>query len=840
MLRDFVLKSGITGALVLLAGAGCVKSNSSQPDLASGSSPIVTQVETRTVASPGEAPLRMAELKKRRAARGMKSKLHAAFTSVESPIVASQVTFDKASILNQTFLYGSDLQYSSIDQGEGMLLQSIAIGHATARFQILGDRLQLLAEEKYKFESNINIPLRLIFEWPIVKQFGNQITIDVAAASAALGGVLGAEYPVRSSWVRSVEFVAQGNYLLIESSVELANGQVAEFMESIFPRSTLVASAPAPLFSDPALETLAERFGFLANAVWFDLPHGRTQTAVAQRFASPAAGKTIDWYVTPNIPTEFLPAVQAGVEGWNRYSQKMWGRDFVKFQGLLPKGIKIGDPRYNIINWDSVVDASSAYESQASDQETGIQSHSLIYLPYAWVKVGKEFWERGQLTQDQTAVVKNALDAMKFMGGKVRIPCFKEAAMSALSLRTKTDPDTFGKDLLRGTLFHEVGHALGLAHNFKGSLEWDPDATGTSFTSSIMDYNHYDLEDGAFDASGTASGPLLEYDRQIISALYNEGKDIAPDDRVVPYCDDEAADSKAGGVDPLCIRYDSGQDPSVMLVRTLNLIQDPSANIGRTKSLAKAASDLAATLGDPSVVASDQDIAMAESSFRLQISALSQYYASAGAQGLNYMLSANLRNLATFKSDTLPSTIDPSAFRDRIATTMDTVMDLEQFSSATRTAFEKIGDQTVAWLQTTEWYKTATPAARTEREASMRDAALESLQSIAKLVLPRVRTRQIGALVRTPSAPFFMSTQIDYELKALGWLEKVLTKRMPSGASYSIAERVAAAQTLASFKKLPLAISIQIAARTRTETDIMNASSAQERESLRALLGLLQ
>ena len=263
-----------------------------------------------------------------------------------------------------------------------------------------------MAEEKYRFESDINIPLRLIHEWTIVEQTPDKITVDVVRASQALSSVFGNENPARSSWVRSVEFVPQGNYLLMETSIELADGNVAEFMESLFPRETLVNSATKPIYDDESLEPLAGRFGFLSNQVWTTLTSGRQRTAVASRFAMPAPGKTIDWYVTPNIPAEFIPAVRDGIEGWNRYSQKMFGRDFIKFQGILPAGIKIGDPRYNVVNWDSVVDASAAYESQAADPETGIQSHSLIYLPYAWVKIGREFWERGKLTQDRTGRTK--------------------------------------------------------------------------------------------------------------------------------------------------------------------------------------------------------------------------------------------------------------------------------------------------------------------------------------------------------------------------------------------------------------------------------------------------
>ena len=850
MLRDYVVSQPtrmlfkLTLSAALLSTVACSKLAStaevSHSDAAIHS-PTVVNVESRSVASPGPAALRLQELKRLRLERTAGVKSSAAFANpTASPVISSLVTFDKSAILNRVFLYGSDLQYSSIGENDGMLLQSLSIGHVTARFQILGDRLQLMAEEKYRFESNINIPLRLLHEWPITKQTADQLTVDIATASPALAGLFGSDNAARSSWVRSVEFVPHGSYLLVESSVELADGSVAEFMESVFPRETLVGQAPAPLFDDASLEPLAQRFGFLSNAIWTTLPEGRIKTAVAQRFLAPEAGKTIDWYVTPNIPAEFIPAVRDDIEGWNRYSQKMWGRDFIKFKGILPAGIKIGDPRYNVVNWDSVIDASAAYESQASDPETGIQSHSLIYLPYAWVAIGRDFWEKGQLTQDRTATLKAALEKTEFLGKKVDVRCFNEGELAAISPKMKEDPETFSKSLLRGVLFHEVGHALGLAHNFKGSLEWDLDDPSTLFTTSIMEYNQYQIEGAGFDGPDVASGPLLEYDRQILSVLYNQSKDLAATDRVIPHCDDSVADSKAGGVDPLCIRYDAGKDPSDTLVRTLALIQDPSATLRETKSLAVAAERSVALLGDPAAITSELEVRLYEAAFQTHILALAQYYVSAGAQGLNYMMSANIRNLATYKNGSLPTSMDGVAMRARIAATMDQVMALETFSPATRTAFEKIGDQTAAWLKKTAWHAGAAQAQRDEHETKMRTAAVEALQVIEKLVMPRVRIRQIQGLARSATAPFYLNSSIDYEVKALGWLEQMLVGALPSGAPYTIAERVAAAQTLATFKAIPQAISIQIAARSKVETEITKASSAEERESLRALLTLLK
>jgi hypothetical protein len=770
---------------------------------------------------------------------------HATFSATKSPVLSSTVTFARKAILDRVFLFGSDLQYSSIGEDDGMLLQSMALGHATARFQILGDKLQLVAEEKYRFQSDINIPLRLLHEWPIVASSPDAVTVKIESASLALGGLFGSENPARTTWIRSVEYISDGDYLLIESSVELADGKVAEFMESLFPRETLVKNAPSPIFDDPSLEPLAKRFGFLSDSVWMTIAgNGRMKTAVANRFARPAAGTTIDWYVTPNIPSEYIPAVRDGIEGWNRYAQKMWGRDLLRFKGLLPIGVKIGDPRYNVVNWDSVTDASSAYESQAADPETGIQSHSLIYLPYAWVKIGEEFWNTSELTQDKSQALKQALDQIHFLGRKIEARCFNEGA-NAVHPELLNDPSQFAKELLKGVLFHEVGHALGLAHNFKGSLEWDPDVPGSLFSSSIMEYNQYQIEGGAFHNHSTetqsgAAGPLLEYDRQILSVLYNEAKDLSPSDRILPHCDDSAADSLAGGVDPFCLRYDAGKDPSQTLVRTLDLIQDPSAKLGNTKSLAAAIELLQSSFPDPTEIVTEQDLLQVEAQYQTKILATAQYYLSAGAQGLNYMMLQNLRALQVFRGGAEPEGVSSIDVRIRVADTMDKLMKMERFSTATLKEVDRIGDQHMQWLRATAWYKAAAANVRQARETSFGTTGARALKALESSLLPRIRSRQLGSLRANPNAPFYLAPQADYELKALEWLSSALVGTLPSGLSYSIGERVAAAQSLATFALNPEAAILREKAKEKVRLEIAASKSAEEREALRGLFSALR
>ena len=102
-----------------------------------------------------------------------------------------------------------------------------------------------------------------------------------------------------------------------------------------------------------------DRFRFLQGETNFN---GEHKFAMAEHYdisptdANPTGD--IDWYATPNITDEQLVPVKLAVEGWNRYFTQFKGiaREVVHFKGRLPDGIHLGDPRYNVTNWDSRLD----------------------------------------------------------------------------------------------------------------------------------------------------------------------------------------------------------------------------------------------------------------------------------------------------------------------------------------------------------------------------------------------------------------------------------------------------------------------------------------------------
>lgn len=754
------------------------------------------------------------------------------------------VTFNKDQILGRTFLYGSDLQYSAYgDPGYGLYFQSLAIGHLPAQFKVAGNKLQLVVDQSVYFESDINHPARLIYEFPIVAQEGNLIQVSLQRSSPLLATMV-SDQVERTSWIRSIQFAPQGNYLMIESTIEDQLGVQFEFMESVFPRDTIVPAEYKPLLNDTEKEDLAERYRFLgAGKVWANVDGERVQTEAASRF-NIVPGVTIDWYVTPNIPNEYLPAIQAGVEGWNRYSQAMWGTDMVSFKGILPADVKMGDPRYNIINWDSVAVAGAAYESQATDPLTGIQSHSLIYLPNAWVNIGKTYWEKGGLSDAHT----KAMESMEvkhhgrkdLLGRKIRTTCLHDAAM-AISLNAKQDPQTFAIELLKGVLFHEVGHALGLAHNFKGSLSWDSTKENSPFTTSIMDYNQYHIERDAYDSPTAINGPLLEYDRQIIAALYNEAKGLDASPKVA-VCNDEETDSQVDGIDPLCIRYDSGADPTEQLVRVKSLVTDAETVVGGQQSLAKAIAAVKTELGDAAIVKDEKAFEAKMDALEKTVKGLAEYYLVSGAQSLRYMTVANLRSLKLFKKEILPEGFKEADMRTKTWNVLDYALKLETLPQPAQAAITQLVADVKAWAKNTAY---AATLAQVDREATL----IEKMKSFAEVqtkietaettgAITKMRMSVIAGLIPGTAPYNYDKNGADYEAMIPAVLGDIFMTKT-NGQKRAHNERVYLLTVIASFKKAKGIADIKTNIRTVLEAELLDANDTRTRNEVRALLALI-
>jgi hypothetical protein len=697
----------------------------------------------------------------------------------------------------------------------------------------------------------VNHPSRLIYQFPILRGDANTITIRVDRPSPISDTFMFGntnKVPVRYSFLRSFEYVAADELTMIESTVELTDGSIGEFLESFRPRSATVKDGLKAMYNDSDLTPAAGRYGFLdAGDVYISKPgkaEVRIKTKAADRWDL-RSGEPVKWYVTQNIPDSDIESVKNGVEAWNRYSRAEGKPDLIKFVGRVPDGVKVGDPRYNLIVWDTVQDAGAAYESQNSDPATGVQSHSMIYIPLAWVNIGKDYWnkfapEAQAPGEAQAAKVSKLLKDRSFLGRALPVNCM-ESAEAHLSLEAKENPDEFAQNLLRGVVFHEVGHSFGLAHDFKGSLSYDSDNSKKLFSDSIMDYNDYNEEEAAFNGSHTSDGPLLEYDRQIISVLYNDGKAVKDSDPTLPACADDVADSVANGVDPLCIRYDIGSDVTKETLKALTLLNTADAKRGSMSAISpKLVTDALIGMPPAASITTKDTLVAALAKAQAQIAGTVGIYISSSANSFGYLGSSSVKSLKVFQKDVLPDGYVENDMRDRALQALEAAANMDEFPAVTKAAVATAKPVLITYFKATPLLS-GLPADGQSKMVDNLGTLIDKLilTDIQTSILSKMRQRFINAIPSTPTAPLGFLTRdgkpTDIEPIVMGILEKTASEKTGS-VNRPMAERTASLTTLKTYSRSENYANVADRIVAGLKLEIANSTDPLRREALRKLL----
>ncbi|MGD9344839.1 MAG: zinc-dependent metalloprotease [Candidatus Aminicenantes bacterium] len=259
------------------------------------------------------------------------------------------------------------------------------------------------------------------------------------------------------------------------------------------------------------------------------------------RISDPVA--PIVYYVDRGTPEPIRSALIEGASWWNEAFETIGYRDAFQAK-ILPEGADPMDIRYNMINWIHRSTRGWSYGSSVTDPRTGeiIKGHVAL----GSLRIRQDFLIAQGLVGDYRDEKDNSLEMQEMALARIRqLSC------------------------------HEVGHTLGLGHNYAASV---------NDRASVMDYPHPLIKiaaDGALDLSDAYDVGVGEWDKVSIAYGYQHFPNGVDEERELRSILDGAfsrglyflagQDAGISSAHPLANTWDNGKHPVDELERVMKV-----------------------------------------------------------------------------------------------------------------------------------------------------------------------------------------------------------------------------------------------------------------------------
>lgn len=312
----------------------------------------------------------------------------------------------------------------------------------------------------------------------------------------------------------------------------------------------------------------------------------------------------IVFWLENTIPVEYREWIKEGALLWNSAFERIGFKDAIVVKQQPDNADwDPADTRYNTIRWFAGVDASFAIGPSRANPFTGEIYDADIGISEGIIRsvrrFGDEFAAPVLPPAQPAAAIRHGLgnsglqSCCEYADGLAQQAAF---GVSVLEARGALTPEVEQKLLHQYVVeltAHEVGHTLGLRHNFRGSTILKPaelnDTKKTSETSqsaSVMDYNPIILAAKGGPQGDFVPTTLGPYDYWVIEYAYkpmdgNEREQLAAiasraADPMLPYATDEDAlgTYSPSAIDPLVNQFDASSDPLVYFRERFGIIDE--------------------------------------------------------------------------------------------------------------------------------------------------------------------------------------------------------------------------------------------------------------------------